>query len=60
MFLGLNSVPVAGESISLTLTFEKAGDVTIEVPVDNERMPDMGKMDHSTMGHGKMKGGASN
>jgi periplasmic copper chaperone A len=61
MFLGLNSVPVQGDMISLTLTFEKAGDVTIELPVDNERTPVMGKMmDHSKMGQGKMKNGAGN
>lgn len=61
MFLGLNAVPVQGDMVTLTLTFEKAGDVTIEVPVDNERTPAMGKMmDHGKMNHGKMKEGASN
>lgn len=55
MFLGLNSVPAQGDTISLTLTFETAGDVTVEVPVDNERTPAMGKM-----GHGKMKEGTGN
>jgi periplasmic copper chaperone A len=61
MFLGLTSVPAQGEVITLTLTFEKAGDVTIEVPVDNERAAEMGKaMDHSKMGHGAMKKGAGN
>jgi hypothetical protein len=67
MFLGLNSVPVQGDMVSLTLTFEKAGDITVEVPVDNERQPAMGggmmgqgKMDHSKMGHGMKKEGASN
>ena len=29
MFLGLNSVPVQGDKISLTLTFEKAGSVAV-------------------------------
>ncbi|WP_022704366.1 copper chaperone PCu(A)C [Pseudorhodobacter ferrugineus] len=61
MFLGLKSVPAEGEKISLTLTFEKAGDVTVEVPLDNARAAEMGKaMDHSKMGHGKMKEGAGN
>jgi copper(I)-binding protein len=61
MFLGLNEKPVQGDMVSLTLTFEKAGDVTIEVPVDNERKQEMGKMmDHSKMDHGKMKTGARN
>ena len=61
MFLGLNSVPVEGEKISLTLTFEKAGDVIFEVPVDNARIPDMNKkMDHSAMGPGALKKGVGN
>ncbi len=61
MFLGLNSVPTEGETINLTLTFEKAGDVTVEVPVDNKRTPEMGKaMDHGKMGHGAAKGAAGN
>jgi len=56
MFLGLTSVPAEGDKISLTLTFEKAGDVTVEVPVDNARSPEMGKaMDHGKMGHGAAK-----
>lgn len=59
MFLGLNSVPVQGDVVELTLTFEKAGDIVVEVPVDNDRTPEMGKgmMDHSKMGHGKMDHG---
>jgi len=39
MFMGLNHALVQGEVISLTLTFEKAGDITVEVPVDNARKP---------------------
>jgi len=63
MFMGLNSVPAQGEKITLTLTFENAGDVLVEVPVDNERAEvgmDQGKMDHSTMGHGSKQEGVSN
>ncbi|WP_050522958.1 copper chaperone PCu(A)C [Pseudorhodobacter wandonensis] len=66
MFLGLNSVPVQGDVVELTLTFEKAGDIVVEVPVDNDRAPQMGngmgngKMDHSKMNHGAMKAGAGN
>ncbi|WP_284163502.1 copper chaperone PCu(A)C [Frigidibacter sp. SD6-1] len=37
MMMMLNRVPKEGEVISLTLTFEHAGEVTIEVPVDNQR-----------------------
>ena len=62
MFMGLNEVPKQGDMVTLTLTFEKAGDLVIEVPVDNERveggMPM--EMDHSTMGNGAMPKGASN
>lgn len=62
MFMGLNTVPAQGDMVELTLTFEKAGDIVVEVPVDNERTPEMGKgmMDHSKMGHGKMKDAAGN
>lgn len=35
MLMGLTRVPAEGEVVTLTLTFEKAGAVTIEVPVDN-------------------------
>lgn len=42
MFLGLRRVPAEGEAITVTLTFEKAGDVVVEIPVDNARMPQPG------------------
>jgi copper(I)-binding protein len=61
MFLGLNAVPKQGDMVELTLTFEKAGDIVVEVPVDNERAPEMGEaMDHSKMDHSKMKTGTGN
>ena len=49
MLLGLKAPLKTGDVITLTLTFEKAGAVTVEVPVDNERTgaaPKVG-MDHS-------------
>ncbi len=49
MMMGLTQRFVQGEMISLTLVFEKAGEVTIEVPIDNERQET--PMDHSTMDH---------
>lgn len=58
MFLGLNTVPQQGDMIRLTLTFEKAGDLTIEVPVDNERAPDAA-MGHSKTGAGVMPHGTT-
>ncbi|RUS65066.1 copper chaperone PCu(A)C [Pseudorhodobacter sp. E13] len=59
MFLGLNSVPAEGDKITLVLTFEKAGEVTVEVPVDNTRAPAAGGMEHGKMDHGKMNHGAA-
>ena len=37
MFMGLNERPGAGESVSVTLTFEKAGEIVVDIPVDNSR-----------------------
>ncbi|MCF6233327.1 MAG: copper chaperone PCu(A)C [Rhodobacteraceae bacterium] len=52
MFMGLSEALIQGDVISLTLTFEKAGDVSVEVPVDHARKPaDQGnKMQHGTDG----------
>lgn len=46
MFMGLNEALEQGGTVEVTLTFEQAGDVTISIPVDNERMPDHGGMKH--------------
>lgn len=50
MFMGLNGAMAQGDMVTVTLTFEKAGDVVVEVPVDLERKPM-----HGSMGHGHMK-----
>lgn len=42
MFMGLSQDLIQGDTVSVTLIFETAGEVTIEVPVDRERKP--GKM----------------
>jgi len=47
MFMGLTQELKQGDSISLTLTFEKAGDVIVEMPVDLERKPAAGGAKHS-------------
>lgn len=49
MLMGLTAPLKTGDVISLTLTFERAGVVTVEVPVDNARTagPMEGGMDHS-------------
>lgn len=54
MFLGLNRALKQGDMITLTLIFEKAGDVVVEVPVDLKRKPDHGAMQHK---NGQMKMG---
>lgn len=37
MLMGLTESLEQGGTVSLTLRFEKAGDITVDVPVDNER-----------------------
>lgn len=39
MFLGITTPFEDGATVPLTLTFERAGDVTVDVPVDLQRMP---------------------
>ncbi|MFT6675126.1 MAG: copper(I)-binding protein [Sulfitobacter sp.] len=46
MFMGLNRPLVQGDEITVTLTFEKAGDMEIKIPVDHERKPAHGAMSH--------------
>lgn len=50
MMMGLTAPMVQGETVTLTLTFEKAGDMVVEVPVDLERQD-------AAQGHGTMKMG---
>lgn len=57
MFLGLKQPLEQGDIVPITLEFEKAGDVTVEVPVDLDRKPMHGQMNHGEM---KMNGAASN
>ncbi len=49
MFMGLNQPLVQGEKVTVTLTFEHAGDITVDIPVDLERKPAEGmmKMEHA-------------
>ncbi|WGI22943.1 copper chaperone PCu(A)C [Amylibacter sp. IMCC11727] len=37
MLMGLNGALDAGQTLTLTLTFEKAGEIVVDVPVDNNR-----------------------
>jgi len=47
MLMGLTRALKDGDSFTLTLTFEHAGVVIIEVPVDNARKPGAAGQDHS-------------
>jgi len=51
MFMGLTAPLVQDSEIDVTLTFEKAGDMQIKIPVDHARKPDHGAMDGSSMDH---------
>ena len=44
MLMGLVDPLVQGEAIAVTFEFEKSDPMTVEIPVDNERKPEM---DHS-------------
>jgi len=46
MFMGLNQSFVQGDMLSVTLVFESAGEVTVDIPVDLERQAEMGGMSH--------------
>ncbi|KAA8609487.1 copper-binding protein [Salipiger aestuarii] len=42
MFMGLTSPFEQGASVAVTLTFENAGDVAVDIPVDLDRKPAQG------------------
>lgn len=52
MLMGLAAPLVEGESFALTLVFENAGEVEVEIPVDLSRTPGQG----AGMGQGRMHG----
>lgn len=59
MMMGLKQELKDGDMIHLTLTFEHAGVVEVDVPVDNQRKPEeapMGDMDMQGMDMSKMPG----
>ncbi|MEO9650801.1 MAG: copper chaperone PCu(A)C [Roseobacter sp.] len=47
MFMGVIDPLVQGEDIEIVLTFEQAGDVTVVIPVDNDRTPEHGAKTHN-------------
>ena len=52
MLMGLTKPLKEGDVIHITLTFEKAGKITVEVPVDNTREGPIAKMKHGDMSTG--------
>ena len=53
MFMGLTQGFVEGETVTVTLIFRDAGEMTITIPIDLQRDA-MNEMDHSAMDHGAM------
>ncbi len=49
MFMGLAQPMHDGDMLDVTLVFEKAGEITVQIPVDLQRKPDHAAMDHSKM-----------
>ncbi len=46
MFMGLKQALEEGDRVTVTLTFEKAGDMVVEIPVELNRVPAQGGMEH--------------
>jgi copper(I)-binding protein len=61
MFMGVTEPLVDGQVIPVTLVFENAGDVVVDITVDLDRMAEAamnhGDMDHGDMNHGDMDHG---
>jgi copper(I)-binding protein len=55
MLIGLTREVADGDVISLTLVFEKAGEIAVEAPVDNARKANMDESGHQ-MQHGQTEG----
>lgn len=56
MFMGLNAPFEQGKILTVTLVFEKAGEITVEIPVDLERNDAPMPMDGTGMQNGAMNG----
>lgn len=52
MFMGLNSAIAEGDAVPVTLTFEKAGTITVDLIAGGTAAS--GAMDHGAMNHGEM------
>lgn len=53
MFMGLNGSWEQGDTVRVTLVFEKAGEIEVDIPVDLERQPAV--KGEGMMSHGDMK-----
>ncbi len=62
MFMGLTAPFEQDAIITITFQFENAGDIAVEIPVDQTRVEtdqeETGEMDHSDMDHGEMDHGS--
>lgn len=56
MFMGLNTPFEQDDVITVTFVFENAGEISVEIPVDQDRM-DHGAMDQGDMDHNDMDDG---
>ncbi len=52
MFMGLKQPLGHGDVVNVTLTFEKAGEILLEIPVDLERKEEHGDHHHGHDAHG--------
>jgi copper(I)-binding protein len=63
MFMGLNTPFEQDDIVTITFVFENAGEVVVEIPVDQTREEHgamSGDMDHSDMDHSDMDHSADN
>ena len=56
MFMGLKQPMTDGETVKVTLHFEKAGDMVVEIPVDLARQPGQPMAPMAPMQHGQTMG----
>ncbi|MBL4806953.1 MAG: copper chaperone PCu(A)C [Rhodobacteraceae bacterium] len=54
MMMGLNGPFVDGEAITVTLVFEHAGEITLDILIDLERVPEEGMQHMDGMNHTDM------
>ena len=59
MLMGLTRRLKDGDLVAITLIFEKAGEITVEIPVDNSRAPMDGNDEHMNMDNMNMDSGSN-